>query len=147
MVLAQPVVIGGQGVQASEKLCTVLEHVAKVVGPSCERQAEFDAFRNYALAVDSAIWARLLQVYWAWSWRPLRGVLSACDEENRTAKTTLDAFWHAPTCCLDATWSLWLRDILEDREQLETEQVQSWLRDLQRKGLTTNMSLEGLLLK
>ena len=131
----------------SQKLSTILTHLRNFAGDSFDTQGCYDDFRGYTLTIASAVWARMELKFWDWPWRIVRGVLPAGGSKSHTdyALKELDAFFNEDRCCLDSWTSLWLRSSVKVQAELSAEDFQGLLRQLERRCLSTNMLLEGLL--
>ena len=116
------------------------------------KQEIFDSLRGYSLTVASASLARLELKFWNWPWLLIRGLRVAEEpgpisgsRANGEADAVLDKFWIEDQCCLDSWVGVWLQAACGSRQQLNEAVFQSWLAEFARKGLATNMGLEGLL--
>ena len=127
----------------SQKLSTLLAHLARSLGDGFDKQACYNEFRGFTLAVGSAVWSRLQLKYWSWPFLVLRGIQPVAPTADAAA--VLHEFWEAPACCLDSAWGLWFRASLASEDELSSMDVQMWLREIERKAPSTNMLLEGLL--
>ena len=117
--------------------------MGRMCGKKFDKQGCYQSIRSYTLSVSSAVWAEIELKFWHWPFVLLRGVRgSAANEE---ADSVLDSFFDEDVCCLDSWWGLWLRATLASREELKADEFQSLLKEIERKGLCTNMGLEGLL--
>ena len=127
----------------SQKLSTLLAHLARSLDDGFDKQACYNEFRGFTLAVGSAVWSRLQLKYWSWPFFVLRGIQPVAPTADAAA--VLHEFWEAPACCLDSAWGLWFRASLSSEDELSSMDVQMWLREIERKAPSTNMLLEGLL--
>ena len=131
------------GSDHSQKLKVIVDHMGRMRGKKFDKQGCYQSIRSYTLSVSSAVWAEIELKFWHWPFVLLRGVRgSAANEE---ADSVLDSFFDEDLCCLDSWWGLWLRATLASREELKADELQSLLKEIERKGLCTNMGLEGLL--